>query len=263
MNLNNLTLGIIIVVLLCGGIAASVLLDVWDTKPTAPALVTTPEATNSSLSENGDNNNDIQAPIDFNTPYKPAEIRGTNTFAEISAMFRVPLDDLGNGFGLMAIPNYSSLRARELKSIYTNLGPNIKLETESVRVFVSMYTGKPYNFSHTAYLPLPAVQILKQKATISAEQLAYLDTHALEISTMQGSKGTGAVPSNRFTVTGETSFQRLIDIGISSQDIEKAIGDTLPSTNVLIRDYAIQKNKDFLAMISALQELVNKRYPPR
>lgn len=263
MKLNNLALALIILVLLGGGIITTLVLDLWSPKPGEATPPVTSMDSNSITSQSDNITGETQAVINFNTPYKPAEIKGTNTFAEISKMFNVPLNDLGNAFGLTSIPNFSALKARELKAIYTNLGPNIKLETESVRIFVSMYTAKPYPYSPTAYLPAPAVTILKQKATLTKEQLTFLDTHTLNVSSAQASNATGSVPSNQPTVTGETSFQRLIDYGVPREEIEKTIGEKLPPTNMLIRDYATQRNKDFLAIISTLQELVNKRYPLR
>jgi hypothetical protein len=263
MKLNTLALAIVILVLLCGGIVATVVLDMGKPKVDVSSLPVA-SAEKTAISSQSDNTTgEKQVVLNFNTPYKPAEIKGTNTFAEISHMFNVPLNDLGNAFGLTSIPNFSSLKARELKAIYTNLGSNIKLETESVRIFVSMYTGKPYTYSPTAYLPIPAVTILKQKAVLTIEQLAFLDTHTLNIGGVQASSITGSSPSNQPVVTGETSFQRLIDYGIPREEIEKAIGEKLSSTSMLIRDYASQRNKDFLSLISTLQELVNRRYPLR
>lgn len=263
MKLNNLALALIIVVLLGGGIIATVALDLWSAKPEISVPSATSAENNTITSQSDNTTGEKQAVMNFNTPYKPAEIKGTNTFAEISQMFNIPLNDLGNAFGLTSIPNYSALKARELKAIYTNLGSNIKLETESVRIFVSMYTAKPYTYSPTAYLPVPAVTILKQKAALTKEQIAFLDTHTLNIGSKQVANATGSIPSNQPVVTGETSFQRLIDYGIPREEIEKAIGEKLPSTNMLIRDYATQRNRDFLSIISILQELVNKRYPIR
>lgn len=248
MKISSLVIVIIVVVVLVGGIIVTNLLNLWDKPPIDVSQIpaTTPA---------GDNCTEAAAKPDFNTPYQPAEIRGTYTFVEISMMFNVPLDDLGTGFAITSEPNWQNLKARELKAIYTNLPPNVKLETESVRAFISLYTGKEYNYSTSAYLLQPAVDILKQKAELTSEQLAYLDSH---IYTPNTSAATGTVNTDKHTVTGETSFKTLLSWGIPADEIERAIQDKMPDLNTYIRDYASQQDKDFLVLISVLQELANQ-----
>lgn len=248
MKLNSIIIVIIVVVVLGGGIFAFNLLSSGDKNmeiTDVPIATTTVVDTATGAT--------VTVP-DFNTPYKPGEISGTNTFADISKMFNVPLADLGSGFAITSQPNWQLLKARELKAIYTNLPANVKLETESVRAFVSLYTGKTYNFSTSAYIPKPGVDILKQKARLTPDQIAYLDSH-----TYTGTAGqAGTATTNKYTVSGETSFGTLLGWGVPVAEIEKVIGDKIPGNSTLIRDYANQKGKDFLAIVSAFQELVNK-----
>lgn len=249
MKISSIAIVIIVVVVLGGGIILTNVLNLWDKPPVdinqVPATTTT----------TGGDSDEVPAKPDFNTPYQPAGIKGTNTFAEISAMFNVPLDDLGVGFAITSEPDWQDLKARELKAIYNNLPSNIKLETESVRVFVSFYTGKSYNYSPSDYLPGPAVNILKQKSELTPEQVAFLDTHTYNVDT---TASTGASAVNKHTVTGETSFGTLLGWGIPAEEIEKAIGGEMPVTGTFIRDYASQEGKDFLALVSVLQELANR-----
>lgn len=250
MKINSLVVVIIVLVVVGGGIIITNALDLWSAKP----ILQSPAASISSV--NTDNaSGSIESVPNFNTPYKPDGIRGTNTFAEISLMFNVPLMDLGIGFDITSEPDWQNLKARELKTIYTNLPPDVKLETESVRAFISLYTGKPYKYSDTSYLPGPAVDILKQKARLSAEQTAFLDSHTYNAG-MTASTGTSNIGIH--TVTGEVSFQTLLNWGISASEIEKTIGDKIPSGTTMIRAYADQEGKDFLVLVSALQELANK-----
>jgi hypothetical protein len=159
------------------------------------------------------------------------------------------------GFVITSEPDWQNLKARELKAIYTNLPSGVKLETESVRAFIALYTGKSYNYSASAYLPEPAVDILKQKAELTPEEIAFLDSHTY-LSGSPASTGTTTV--NKHTVTGETTFNTLLGWGIPAAEIEKAIGGEMPETGTTIRNYASREGKDFLALISALQELVNR-----
>ena len=246
MKINSIAIAIIIVLVLGGGIILTNSLNLWDKKPVyippEPTVIT------------GDGSSPTTTKPDFNTPYQPAEIKGTNTFAEISMMFHVPLDDLGIGFGIMEERNWQDLKARELKAIYTNLPSNVKLETESVRIFISFYTGKAYKYSHTAYLPQPAVDILKQKAKLTVEQVAFLDSHTYTT----GMATSSGVSKYKHVVTGETSFRTLLGWGIPAVEIERIIGGKIPDLDTSIRDYASQQDKDFLMLVSDIQELSNK-----
>jgi hypothetical protein len=244
-----------VLVIVVSGISLALALNLWQSKPD-PALLASME--NAMLSLNSENATAAIIDVTIPTPYNPADIKGTNTFKEISAMFYIPLSDLGTSFGLTSITNFSDMRARELKTVYTNLGKGITLETESVRIFVAIYKSKPYSYSNTAYLPQPAVIILKERGKLSKEQLAFLDTHGLDISNKLPVSTT--IQTNMPIITGETSFQRVIDIGIPAVEIEKILGAKLPATGILIRDYASQKGLDFLIIVNALQEQVNSIY---
>ena len=253
MKLNKTTLFIIILVFGVGGIGLSMALNAWDAQPGTGLT-----GANANSNQQGYMPTDNTTPmVPVQSPYNPAEIKGTNTFAEISQMFYIPINELGEAFGLTAIQNYSRLTARELKAIYTNLPQDVKLETESVRAFVAMYVNKPYDYSSTTYLPVPAVTILRQKAKLSQEQLVFLEKHTIDISRWQSGSIASPTTTNKRTVTGETSFQTIIAWGVPIGEIEKVIGEKLTVTNVLIRDYAAQRGKDFLTIVGSLQQLVN------
>jgi hypothetical protein len=153
--------------------------------------------------------------------------------------------------------NLADLKARELKTIYPNLAKGITLETESVRVFVSMYKNKEYTYSNTAYLPQSAVKMLKEKAKLSPEQLAFIETHTVDVSGKQSVSPTTQDTASQRTVTGETTFQKLLDWGVPREEIEKVIGEKLPVTSTLIREFAAHRGLDFLAVSASLQEKVN------
>jgi hypothetical protein len=261
MKLNNAVLFIVVLVFFFGGIGAAIIFNVWETKP-GKAIAMYEDGNSITPSTDGN----TVAPStggSFVTPYNPADIRGTHTLAEISQMFNIPLNDLGAAFGLSSVKNLADFRARDLKNVYPNLEKGISLETESVRVFASMYANKQYVYSNTAYLPLSAVKILKEKAKLSREQLAFLDTHTIDISGKQPANTASQETSVQRIVTGETSFQRLLDWGIPREEIEKVIGEKLPATSMLIRDFAAQKNLDFLVITASLQEKVNNLAKPR
>ncbi len=161
MRLNNAIVSIIVLVFFAGGIGAAMAFNAWEVKP-GQAVATSRDGT----------------PV---VAYKPADIQGTYSFGEISQMFNIPLHELGTAFELNSVANLADFKARQLKTVYPDLGKGIMLETESVRIFVALYKGMPHPLSETAFLPNSAVKILKDKARLSPEQIAFLDAHSIDV----------------------------------------------------------------------------------
>ena len=117
------------------------------------------------------------------------------------------------------------------------------------------------------YLLPQAVQILKEKAVLSAEQVSFLDSHILQPAATVIAPTTSAVPSPTASeathtltvgsVTGKTTFQELLDWGLTEGDIESLIGENIPSKSMAVRDYASQKGIEFTALKSQLQTILD------
>ena len=111
--------------------------------------------------------------------YDPADIRGSYTFGEISSLFNVPLEDLAEAFHVE--PGLEeSFKCKDLETVYTDTENEIG--TSSVRMFVAMYINLPYEMTGETFLPDTAVAILMEKADLSAENLAYLESHIVKVS---------------------------------------------------------------------------------
>lgn len=113
--------------------------------------------------------------------YNPADIRGSYTFSQIQDAFGIPVDELAIAFGIKNRDN-ATFQVKELETIYAPLvAQNKEVGTDSVRIFVALYKGLPITLTDTTYMPRPAVEILMSKATLSKEQLEYLNSHTVEI----------------------------------------------------------------------------------
>lgn len=114
--------------------------------------------------------------------YNPADIRGSYTFTQIQDAFGIPVDELGVAFGVKDPSKYAAFQVKDLETIYAPLAAQGKeVGTDSVRIFVALYKGLPITLTDTTYLPKPAVEILKSKATLSKEQGVFVDTHTVDI----------------------------------------------------------------------------------
>lgn len=109
----------------------------------------------------------------------PADIRGSYTFSEISKLFDVPVEDLAAAF-LVEGDNAGEFKCKDLEKIFAD-APN-EIGTGSVRMFVAFYQGLPYDLSGSTYVTDRAAELLKQKSSISSEQLTYLESHTVTFS---------------------------------------------------------------------------------
>jgi hypothetical protein len=240
-------LALIVLVFIFGGIGISSITGSWQTTSTKiPATYTSG---------------------DFAGQYNPADIRGSYTFGEISDTFKIPLNDLTVAFSLESQPAISEFQVKSLESLYIDAATGNSVGTESVRLFVALYKGLPITLADSDYLLPPAIQILKEKAVLTIEQVSFLDSHILQPAAIGITATTSAVASPATaeathtptvgSVTGKTTFQELLDWGLTEGDIESLIGEKLPSKSTAVRDYASQKGLDFTTLKAQLQTLID------
>ena len=108
--------------------------------------------------------------------YDPADIKGSYPLGEVSSLFEIPLQDLAVAFTVEE-GKASAFKVKELETIFTD--PDVEVGTSSLRLFVAWYKGLPYDLKEDSFLPAPAAALLRKKATLNEDQLAYLDTHTL------------------------------------------------------------------------------------
>jgi len=249
MKLTAKPLAILVFVLMFGGILLSAALNLWNTSSTKiPAKFKEGELAGT---------------------YNPADIRGSYKFGEVSDLFGVPLEDLKVAF---SIPGTANPAETQLKTLETQFaGAPQEIGTDSVRYFVAFYNGLPIDLTTDTYLPLEAAQILKSKGKLTADQLAYLEKHTVDVKAGTASTpapATTPVPGAATAVTehtstpglivGKTTFQELLDWGVTKESIEKVLGGAMPLPSAIIKDYASSKGLEFSTLKTALQAEVDK-----
>lgn len=249
MKIKQSAIAVIILVTIFGGIGVTSALGLWHT-------TTTKEPTRYTQG-------------DFAGEYNPDDIRGSYTFGEISELFGIPLEDLGKAFALEDTNVYASFACKDLETMYTvSAAEGKEVGTDSVRIFVALYRSLPIALNDTTYFPAPAADVLKSKATLTDEQVQYIESHtvapvetvangaastAAETSKTENSDGTGNV------IKGSTTFGEVLDWGINKEDIEKIINDKIPSNGDKIKDYATSKGIEFSTLKESLQGLVDSQ----
>lgn len=259
-------LALIIFVVLFGGIAFTSAMNWWQTVNTkTPVVFAEGEAAGQ---------------------YNPADIRGSYTLADVEKSFKVPVADLKTAFGVPADVDGPSFQLKGLETLYAEAAAQGKeVGTTSVRYFVALYGGLPFEVTDDIYLPRPAVEILKQHVQLSADQVAYLEAHIVEAIGAAAPAATqapaaeptapaaqpAAAPATpdaaptaapataaaaAHTITGKTTFQDLLDWGAPQAQIEKIIGGPLPALSVGLKNYCTEKGLDMETVKAALQAIV-------
>lgn len=235
MKLNSKIVAIILVTILFGGIGITKVLGVWQTESTKiPAKYT-----------NGE----------FAGQYNPEDIRGSYTLQDITNAFDIPVETLAKAFGIRA-DDPASVLVKDLETLYANLKEEgTPIETASIRYFVALYKGLPFEEVEEIYLPLSAVEILQENGNLTPEQQAYLENHTVEIK----SDPLGVINSSEEDriVKGSSTFKEVLDWGVPKLEVEEIIGGKIPSTGLTIRDYCTQQGIEFSTVKGALQEKID------
>jgi hypothetical protein len=258
MKLNSFALAALVIVLLFGGIGVSTAMNWWQTESSKIAATYTEG--------------------EFAGQANPADIRGSYTFGDVNKNFGVPLADLKTAFRLPADADPAIFQVKELEALSADLP--LPVGTASVRMFVAFYKGLPYDLAaaEESYLFPEAAAILKAQNQMLPEQAAFLETH-LALDASEGSAPAAvqataapaaaegqAAPTPAATVhvqtekkvTGATTFQNMLDWGVSQAAIEKVIGGPMPAAATVIKTYATDKGLEFSTLKTPLQAEVDK-----
>jgi hypothetical protein len=256
MTLTSKPLAVLVLVILFGGILFSSAMGWWQTESTKEAATFTEG--------------------EFAGLPNPADIRGSYTFGDVEKNFGVPAATLAQAFGV-ATDDPATFGVKDLETIYAD--QEYEIGTASVRFFVALYTGLPYEIVDDTYLPKRAVELLKSHATLAADQVAYLDAHAVILEPFDAAQGellpapaiSTEVPSGDDnhteiestdrTLKGKTTFQEVLDWGVSQQTIESIIGGPMPNPLTKVKDYCLEIGLNFEEIKPALQAEIDKVAP--
>jgi len=253
MQIRSKTLGVVIAVVIFGGIVGASALGMWNPRSGGtPARIQSGQGAVVST---------------------PADIRGNHRFGEISTLFDIPLETLSRAFALPADVDPATFQNRDFDSIYPEFEGEEEIGNGSMKWFVALYTGLPYELEHDeedTYLLRPAVDILKSHADLTTEQIAYLDKYVIELESVeysppvdeaQSSEPAQSKAEGEMIVAGQTNFADLLDWGVPVEQIEAVIGGEIPNRLMLVRDYCTENALSFGGIKAGLQAEVDKPVP--
>jgi hypothetical protein len=249
MTLSSKPLAVTLLVLVFGGILFSSAMGWWQTESTKQAA---------TFSEG-----------EFAGLPNPADIRGSYTFGDVETNFGVPATTLAQAFGVLSESNPSTFGVKDLETLYAD--QEFEVGTASVRLFVALYTGLPYEIVGDLYLPQRAIEMLKAHATLTIDQIAYLEAHAVTpeptdnvqatpqpvpVMSMEASAEMASTEDR--TLKGKTSFQEVLDWGVPQEIVEGIIGGPMPNPLTRVKDFCSEQGLSFEEIRPAFQAEINK-----
>lgn len=154
-------------------------------------------------------------------------IKGWMTLDQISSVYQVPLAELLNHFGLPAdTPAATAIKDLESDTFDTTL-------------------LKDWLTSRTGTVESTPLDSPEQSTPIAASPV---DAAAIPSET----------PVLDKTITGKTTFQQLLDWGLTTEVIEEIIGGELPAPTTLVKDYVVAQGLEFSTAKTRLQAELDK-----
>lgn len=202
----------------------------------------------------------------------PADIRGSYSFDDVQAAFGVPVPVLAQAFGVPEA-GAGAYAAKDLEEAYGDVG-GMEIGTDSLRLFVALYTGVPYTPEETTGLPESAWEILRSRdgavspeaaeisgtvapAPEAAGDLAASDVAAGDVAASDvAASETHAEPTDG-VVKGGTTFADVLSWGLTREQVESVIGGPMPARGTTIRDHATAQGVAFGEYRTAFQALLD------
>ncbi len=189
----------------------------------------------------------------FEGEYDPADIRGSYTLMDVSTLFEIDLNILIQAFTLNHDIDAKNFQTNDLEAYFTDSG--YEIGNESVQVFVALYKGLPIVLDD-AILPKAAVDILLQnQPDLTDEQRAYLEEYGKDVVASENPSEEEEEESE-IKINGTTTFQYVIDLGVSQEEIEEILGMKLDYTNQAIKDFCLDQGISFSTIKTRLTEAI-------
>ncbi len=188
--------------------------------------------------------------------YDIIDMRGSHTLEEIEKYYQLPASSVIEAFGLRADTDPTLFQLKDMKEIFKPVeleGEEYIVETDTVKVFTSLYFKIPYVSDETFYLPEKTVNYLIENDKLTGEEKEYWQGHTFKLEYLDSKYLTASEFSKivveeaeGLIVTGRTTIQELLDNGITEEKFEEVIGFKVPDNkSVSVRDFIIDKGLEF------------------
>ncbi|TCW61772.1 hypothetical protein [Treponema sp. J25] len=167
---------------------------------------------------------------DFAGMSDPADLRGSYTFADMEKNYGVPVSVLAQAFGYTDVPDPSLIKAKDIEGRYGTMGDK-EIGTDSVRLFVALYTGIPYTPKEESTGILDtAIKVLRDLSKLTDEQIAQLQPR-LVVTQEQNTESPASasdpkVPETKTSDSGETGVPQKVPAATTNVDQTQPVAAT-------------------------------------
>jgi hypothetical protein len=198
----------------------------------------------------------------------PADIRGSYSFNDISNAFPISVEILADAYGVAtSVKNINDFQLKQLEEIYPDLGDDVEIGTGSVKYFVALYVGLPYDEEGDG-LPLRAVEILYDEGKIDEVKRDELMKIAINLDLYKNYIQAEESSSNNIVseeshekvlINANTLINDLYSNGITDKEMIEVLGEIPPNKNTKLRDYCTEKGLSFSDVKSKFTGIIENR----
>lgn len=239
MKLNTKIIVVITAVVIFGGIFASNSLGYWQTE-------------SSKIPKTFESGEFAGEPM-------PEDIRGSYSFEDVENAFGVEAGIIAAAFNLNS-EDPGAIMAKDLEEIYEDFP--VEIGTGSLRKFVSLYTGLPYDGED--FLLTTTVDVLKANSKWNEqmeEDLAGMvfetdPAFPIQVELVEKIPEDEEDKEEEIAVKGKTTVADVIAYGIPLEEIEGIMNIHIDNENMLIRDLCEQNGLSFSTVKTQLNEML-------
>jgi len=239
MRVNEKNQALTVIVLMVAGIGLSMIFNLWVTESSkTPAKIT--EGV-------------------FAGQADPADIRGSYTFSDLEEAFGVPVSDIAEAYKI-PMEEAAAYQPKRFEEVFV-LTDGREIGTDSMRLFIALYLGIPYEAEDTTALPAPALSLLKKKELISEDQWNELQSRKVFIEDIlaEGVEVSHNEEATEMEIKGKTTFIELYDWGLSKEQVESGLGMAAGASGVSVRDFCKSNEIEFSTVKATLQQMLDKQ----
>lgn len=206
--------------------------------------------------------------------YDIADIRGSFTLKEVETYYQVPSEAIIEAFNLKPDTNPSTFQLKELKEIYQPVeieGAEYAIETDTVKVFVSLFSDIPYTSEETFYLPETTVAYLIREDKLSQQEKAYWIKHTFNLAFIESEEVITEVKEDTnddhlnqeeekkaIAITGRMTIAEIINMGIDSEAFKEITGLDIPEDKtVSIRSFIASQELEFSVIKEKMESFLS------
>ncbi|MEA1940110.1 MAG: hypothetical protein U9N03_05550 [Candidatus Caldatribacteriota bacterium] len=198
--------------------------------------------------------------------YDVIDMRGSHTLEEIEKYYQLPAFSVVEAFGLKVDTNPNTFKLKDLKEIFKPVeieGEEYIIETDTIRVFASLYLKNSYISDETFYLPERTVNYLVKNNKLDDKEKKYWLGHTFKAEYLDGDDLAVPVVQKiteekveSFEITGKTAIQELLAQGVNEEKFEEVTGFKVPKDKtIILKDFISEKGIEFKEIKDKFSEI--------